>query len=204
MWLDRLSGHSTPGVTPSASPPPPANRSYSPAARRPSHLAPTSAPHRPSFSPRSSSLSLNSNDSTTSLLASSRRPNGSSLKQSVTVADAPDPLKVLERLLGSEANRVPSKSEFGADGTKCSTEGASEGELDFEGLSLRALASDEGSSSKEAHSYTTQTIDECMIASRFSTRANVRCQMNETRTNLRTSIGPSAPATTCSTRSKSI
>jgi hypothetical protein len=157
MWLDRLSGHSTPAATPSASPPPPTNRSYSPAARRPSHLGPAAASQRPGFNPRSSSLSLNSNDSTTSLLASSRRPNGSGLKQSVTAADAPDPLQVLVKLLGSEGKGSSSTSQangYGAEGEEF------ELELDFENLSLREFASRELSTKKE-HGYETQTVEEC-------------------------------------------
>jgi hypothetical protein len=159
MWLDRLSGHSTPAATPSGSPPPPANRSYSPAARRPSHLGPAAAAQRPGFNPRSSSLSLNSNDSTTSLLASSRRPNGSGLKQSVTVADAPHPLDVLEKLLGSEGKDV---SKPQANGNFAAREDF-ELELDFEDLSLREFASRRSPFSKKEHAYTTQTVEECMF-----------------------------------------
>jgi vacuolar protein sorting-associated protein 52 len=161
MWLDRLSGHSTPAATPSASPPPPTNRSYSPAARRPSHLGPAAAAQRPGFNPRSSSLSLNSNDSTTSLLASSRRPNGSGLRQSVTVADAPDPLEVLEKLLGSEGKGAVSKSQ--GNGVSAAEEDF-ELELDFEGLGLREFAS-RGSSTKKEHVYATQTVEECRFCS---------------------------------------
>lgn len=158
MWLDRLSGHSTPAATPSASPPPPANRPYSPAARRPSHLAPAAGAQRSGFNPRSSSLSLHSNDSTTSLLASSRRPNGSGLKQSVTVADAPDPLVVLEKLLGSEGKGAISKPQTNGDN---GAEDNFELELDFEDLSLREFASRESSVTKKEHVYTTQTVEEC-------------------------------------------
>ena len=132
MWLDRLSGLSTPSPAP-----PSTSRAYSPAPpQRPSHLVPTSAPQRPIFSPRSSSLSVHSNDSTTSLLASSKRINGSSLKQSVTATDAPDPLKVLERLLGGDANGQVSGSQVEGKET---TELELEGELDFGGLSLREI-----------------------------------------------------------------
>jgi hypothetical protein len=165
MWLDRLSGHSTPAATPSGSPPPPANRSYSPASRRPSHLAPTSAAQRPSFNPRSSSLSLVSNDSTTSLLSSSKRPNGSGLRQSSTVADAPDPLKVLEKLLGADANLPDtSKTTNGVNGSN-SADGDFEGELDFEGLSLQELAIKETTFSREEHVYTSQTVEDCTCRS---------------------------------------
>ena len=162
MWLDRLSGHSTPTATPSGSPPPPANRSYSPASRRPSHLAPTSAAQRPGFNPRSSSLSVASNDSTTSLLASSRRPNGSGLKQSVTVEDGPNPLEVLGKLLGREGKGVGtlSKPVIEVNGSSNTTEDDFELGLDFGGLSLREVATAEPNANKE-HVYTTQTVEKC-------------------------------------------
>ncbi len=161
MWLDRLSGHSTPAATPSGSPPPPANRAYSPAPRRPNHLGPASAAQRPGFNPRSSSLSINSNDSTTSLLSSSRKPNGSGLKQSVTITDAPDPLEVIEKLLGPEGSATPetSRSKSALNGTSVA-EVDDEEELDFEGLSLRELAS-RNPPPEEDIEYTVQTTEEC-------------------------------------------
>lgn len=165
MWLERLSGHSTPGVASSASgSPPPTNRAYSPAPpRRPSHLAPTSVPQRPGFSPRTSSLSLNSNDSTTSLLASSRKPNGSGLKQSVTVSDAPDPLKVLETLLGSDSIGATksSKPVQGAskDGSGNASKDDDDGNLDFGGLCLRDLVANV--EMVEIPVSTPQTVAEC-------------------------------------------
>jgi len=164
MWLDRLSGHSTPAATPSGSPPPPANRAYSPAPRRSSHLGPAAAAQRPGFNPRSSSLSLNSNDSTTSLLASSRRPNGSGLKQSVTAVDAPNPLRVLEKLLGPEGNlrsEVSSRGEGSNGNVDLGQDFANE--LDFEGLSLRELALRASPFANDEHLYTTQTVEECMF-----------------------------------------
>jgi len=153
MWLDRLSSHSTP----SASPPS--------AARRPVHLAPTSAPQRPGFSPRASSLSLVSNDSTTSLLSSSRKPNGSALKQSVTIVDAPDPLVVLKSLLTTEKT----DSELSAS-TKPVVKDVkpeadlldSQWEVDFDGRSLQDLASAGKAASDDVHLYRTQTVEECM------------------------------------------
>jgi len=164
MWLDRLSGHSTPAATPSASPPPPANRAYSPAPpRRPSNLAPAAAAQRPAFNPRSSSLSLISNDSTTSLL-SSRRPNGSALKQSVIAVAAPDPLEVLEKLLGPEGNpKASSKSINGHVAEKSTADYDDEAELDFDGLSLREIVAGQPSRAKEEFVYTFQTIEECMF-----------------------------------------
>lgn len=169
MWLDRLSGHSTPAATPSASPPPPAKRSYSPASRRPSNLAPSSAAHRPSFTPRSSSLSLVSNDSTTSLLSSSRRPNGSGLKQSITAVDAPDPLEVLGKLLGSEGTDKALLQSTNGDVTPdYAADFDNEAELDFEGLSLQEIVEKEATNPKGEHVNTTQTIEECMSNNIFT------------------------------------
>jgi hypothetical protein len=157
MWLDRLSSHSTP----SGSPPPPANRPYSNSlSRRPSHLAPTSATQRPGYSPRSSSLSLVSNDSTISLLASSKKPNGSGLRQSSTVPDVADPLKVLEKLLGSEKEGHTDRNAAGRAEADADEDDL---ELDFGGLSLHELAFDESLDVKEEIPYKAQTIEECML-----------------------------------------
>ena len=150
MWLDRL--HSAP----SASSPPPATRSSAP--RRPSHLAPSSAPQRPGFNPRSSSLSLASNESTTSLLASSRRPNGSGLKQSNL---GPEPLDVLENLLGPEGKTLKDSSRA-VNGPDPADQ--FDFELDFEGLSLRQLATQGTSDPKLESVQNTQSIEECMYA----------------------------------------
>lgn len=75
----------------------------------------------------------------------------------MTAADAPDPLQILEKLLGSEGNGSSSTSPangYGAEGEDF------ELELDFENLSLREFASRELSTKKE-HSYATQTVEEC-------------------------------------------
>ena len=152
MWLDRLSSHSTPTGSP-----PPANRSYPPPGRRPSHLAPISNPQRPGFSPRSSSLSLVSSDSTTSLLAASRKPNGSGLRQSSTVPDVTDPLEVLERLLRIEGKELAGTAKV-TNNRALGFE--SDLELDFGGLSLHEFVGEE--SPKEENVYSAQTIEECM------------------------------------------
>jgi len=132
-------------------------------------LGPASAAQRPGFNPRTSSLSLNSNDSTTSLLASSRRPNGSGLKESVTVLDTPDPLDVLEKLLGLEGkNSAEASGPTGvANGNKAAQDDF-EYELDFGGLTLRELAAREPAYSQENH-VSTQTIEECMFYPNFVT-----------------------------------
>lgn len=154
---------STPAATPSVTPPPSANRSYSPGPRRPSHLGPSAA-QRPGFNPRSSSLSINSNDSTTSLLASSRRPNGSGLKQSVTAQEAPAPLEILGRLLeaeGKEAGTTGPGQVVNGDNTV--GDAIDEGEIGFEGLSLKELALRKSPYAKEENVHTSQTIEECMF-----------------------------------------
>ncbi|KAG4415179.1 hypothetical protein IFR04_011677 [Cadophora malorum] len=132
--------------------------SYSSAPRRPSHLGPASAIQRPGFSPRSSSLSINSNDSTMSLLASSRRPNGTGLKKSATMSEAPDPLALLEKLLGSEGVEVVQETTLtNAAGNTDLDE--VERELDFEGLDLRQLISPSARHTQE-DLYTTQTTEQ--------------------------------------------
>lgn len=96
MWLDRFSGHSTPGGSP-----PPQNRSLSQSSRRPSHLVPGPS-SRPGFSPRSSSLNVSANfNSSTTSVNSPRLPNGSSLRQEIVPPpDVPDPLEVLGKIVG--------------------------------------------------------------------------------------------------------
>lgn len=150
---------STPSATPSGSPPPPANRAYSPGPRRLSHLGPASAAQRPGFNPRSSSLSLHSNDSSTSLLASVRRPNGSGLKRSITVPDAQEPLEVLEKLLGSEGKEI-SQPDTVVNGLHTTEDDFDEGEIDLEGLSLRELALQKSPYAKDENVYTSQTVEE--------------------------------------------
>lgn len=154
MWLDRLSGHSTPSATP------PHSRSFSPASRRTSHLAPQAAAQRPGFNPRSSSLSLVSNDSTTSLLGNARKVNGSGLKQSATVPDYPEPLEVLEKLLGSETQTTDGSNNGQNEDTVQET-GNSEDEFDFEGLSLSEFLNAGISENSDSLVYKSQTVDEC-------------------------------------------
>lgn len=194
MWLDRLSSHSTPSGSP-----PPSNRSYSPAQRRPSHLAPASAAQRPGFNPRSSSLSLVSNDSATSLLASSKRPNGSGLKQTSTVPDVADPLQVLEKILGPEGKGSESSAHARSNGNAVDDDDL---ELDFGGLSLRDFLVSEELPETESV-YSTQTIEECMDT--FSNLCDIALmctQIRETKRNSKTCINLFVPATKCSIRSK--
>jgi len=129
MWLDRLAGQSS---SPASSQPP--SRGYSPAPRR---AASSQGPYvtsqqRPAITQRNSSLSIASADSSaSSLLASSRRATGSTLKQTTTAYTGPDPVDVLGSLLD---NKHPQNfiSTITSDDLKA--------DFDFGGLSLRALA----------------------------------------------------------------
>ncbi|KAK8929863.1 hypothetical protein H634G_01554 [Metarhizium anisopliae BRIP 53293] len=139
MWLDRLAGG--PSGASGQSTPQPGNRSYSPLPRRTSsNLSPYLTSQRAGHSPRSSSLSLASNDSSISLLPASRRPNGSSLRHSSTIPNLPDPVETLERLL-----QQPGHVENDAETQKARTSSIVEADLDldfdFGGLGLKELVS---------------------------------------------------------------
>ncbi|CAF9925273.1 MAG: hypothetical protein ALECFALPRED_003102 [Alectoria fallacina] len=139
MWgLDRFSGHSTPSGSP-----PPQNRSFSLAPRRPSHLGPGLAA-RPPHSPRSSSLDVPGkyNSSTTSL-NSPRLPNASGLKQQITPsADFTTPLKLLEEVIGRALpDEDEGHGEKGGDQLEKPTELAED--VDFGGRSIHDFFEDE-------------------------------------------------------------
>ncbi len=159
MWLDRLSGQSTP----SAPPTPAQSRSYSPAPRRSSHLVP-GPPTRPAYGPRTSSLGLGpkANTSTTSL-NSIRLPNGSTLRQQLSPpADVTDPLVVLEDIIGKQTVKLVNGSGI-QDGTTATPRPPHLAQdIEFGGLSLHAFADkisrDEGT---KAHQFSAQTVEEC-------------------------------------------
>lgn len=133
-WLERFSVQSR-EPTPSPSP----NRSFSPAPRRSIQLGPSTLPRRPGLQPRTSSLSLASvSGSTDSLPAAARVPNGSNLKSQLAESsghDAPDPLQVLEGLLGPVKPPDPAKDPWKGVDT-----GAIADDIDFEGCSLEDFA----------------------------------------------------------------
>ncbi|KAF5002331.1 hypothetical protein FGRMN_341 [Fusarium graminum] len=132
MWLDRLAGG--PANTPGPSTPQPGGRVYP--KRTSSTLSPYVTSQRPGISPRGSSLSLASNDSSSSLLSSARRPNGSGLRQASIIETGPDPLEVLETLLADfsiDHDHRPEKiSTINQDDISF--------EAEFGGLSLKELA----------------------------------------------------------------
>ncbi|KAF9885799.1 hypothetical protein FE257_012381 [Aspergillus nanangensis] len=106
MWLDRISGHSTPSSLPQH----PDSRSNSPLPRRSSsRLSPYPQNSRPGSARQGSSLSvlLTPSDSTSSLAATARGENSTAFKSSATASrpsDVADPLEVLNGILGKQRN----------------------------------------------------------------------------------------------------
>lgn len=166
MWLDRLSGTSTPAPRPNASSTP-QSRSYSPVPRKSSRLLPQAGPQRPNFSPRSSSLSIASNDSTTSLLGNSRKPTDSSSSnlRSTTLTYS-DPVQVLDKLLG-----IDLVSSLTANKDEIRDNDELLGDVDFTGLALHEFVqgdevnecqvSEAPAASKCWYSATDQCIFQC-------------------------------------------
>ncbi|RFU78397.1 vps52 sac2 family [Trichoderma arundinaceum] len=135
MWLDRLAGSQASASGPST--PQLTSRHNSPLPRKTSSsLSPYITSQKQGRSPRGSSLSLVSSDSTTSLLASSRKPNGSEARQGPTTAQVPDSVDVLERLLAADSEIVGKPQSR----TSLITEEDLELDVEFGGLSLKELA----------------------------------------------------------------
>ncbi|PNY23998.1 Vacuolar protein sorting-associated protein [Tolypocladium capitatum] len=155
MWLDRLAGGQA--GTSGASTPQPGARPYSPLPRRTSGaLSPYVTSQRQGHSPRSSSLSLVSSDSSASLL-SSRKPNGSGLRQSSTIPDVSDSLGTLEKLLrprrGSGEDHVENQTSSMVDADI-------EFDVDFGGLSLKDLVSSQAPEDAPVSTRRPQSIQE--------------------------------------------
>lgn len=158
MWLDRFAGQQI------GTPPPSSSRSSPLPRRTSSGISPYTTSQRPGISPRGSSLSLVSNDSSaSSLLASSKRANGSALKQSTTVEDAADPEEVLTRIFGplSDGSRDGSLEE---ESLVRITEDDLELEFDFGGLALRELAEGDAVERQAADTCRPQTVEDCMFS----------------------------------------
>ncbi|KAI4110033.1 MAG: hypothetical protein L6R37_000166 [Teloschistes peruensis] len=158
MWLERLSGQSTPSV----STPTDQLRSHSPAPDRSSHLAPRTAP-RPPYGPRTSSLGLASQANTSTLSFNSPKlPNGSSLKQQI--APPPvfvDPLHALRDILGQSSDpKVDGVNDTDVGALDPKPSSLAE-EVDFGGLSLHAFAGDvDPQEPKEVYRSAMQTHEE--------------------------------------------
>lgn len=156
MWLDRFAGQH-PGSTPS--PPNGQSRAPSPVPlprRTPSGRAPYLTSQRPGISPRGSSVSLVSSDSSSSLLGASKRTNGSALRQSSAVEGVPDPEEVLARILGP----LPVSNAQGDDQPGRITEDDLDFDFDFGGLDLRQLAHGDASTAVVG-SYRPRTGEDC-------------------------------------------
>lgn len=155
MWLDRLAGHSSSNTTPQ-----PSSHSTTPSlprrtSSRGPYLAPQASASRPNITPRGSNLSLVSNESTSSFLATQKRLNGSTLKQTTTVPEGPDPEIVLETILGPKPNGLTVQDEP----QSTITDDALDLDFDFGGLSLREFASIDPSDGGDV--YRSQSIEEC-------------------------------------------
>ncbi|POR36638.1 Vacuolar protein sorting-associated protein 52 A [Tolypocladium paradoxum] len=156
MWLDRLAGGQASTSGPST--PQPGSRPYSPLPRRTSSaLSPYVTSQRQGHSPRSSSLSLVSNDSSASLLSSSRRPNGSGLRQSSTIPDVPDSLETLEKLLSPHGGSGDDDAE---KRTSSIVDADIEFDVDFGGLSLKDLVSSQAPEDAPVGTRRPQTIQD--------------------------------------------
>lgn len=166
MWgLDRFSAHSTPSGTP-----PPRRDSYSPAPRRPYPSGPGPLPPRPGLNPRSSSLSLVSPaSSSTSLPASARIPNGAGRRRPTGGAppNVPDPLHVLESIMGGPPRKPVNLKGEAAIGTIPNKPEEVVVDIDFGGLSLQDFAAEaapEIRHSHPVHTYSSQSVEECMCS----------------------------------------
>lgn len=155
MWLDRFGGPH-PANTP---PPPSQSRTQSPLPRRTSSArGPYLTSQRPGLSPRVSSLSIASADSSSSLLGAPKRANGSTLKQTTSVDFGPDPAVILTKILGP----LPDQATLeGGDRIKNIPENGLNLDFDFNGLSLRELADGDACGAAAGDAYRPQTVEDC-------------------------------------------
>lgn len=158
MWLERLSGQTTPSASSSVP-----HRSYSPAPRRSSHLAPNSNP-RPSYGPRTSSVGLVSraNSSTTSPNPP-QLANRSSLRQEIAPSpDVVDPLDALGILLGKRKDNGRDMQEERKSAPPDHRPTDLDADIDFQGQGLDVFAQDAGQEKiDESRRYASQTVEEC-------------------------------------------
>lgn len=175
MWLDRFSSQNN---TPSGSPPPPQNRSYSPAPRRSSHLVPELS-KRPSFTTRNSSLQLGSRSNASTASLASTRPilNGSALKQQVTPPDdLVEPLQVLADVVGKPLVVLPSENDDGQYGEDIKRPKQLVEEVDFNGLSLQEFVRQDSNKINRVerqYEISEQTVEECEYVCSFEMCTNM-------------------------------
>lgn len=162
MWLDRFSQQSTPLGTPQQS------RLGTPAPRR-SGLSPGPLPSRPGINPRSTSLSTltSPTSSTTSLPATARIPNGSALRNEISIpvpVNVPHPLQILGDTLGK--SRRSARREVVEDGGPVQKPSEVVENIKFDGLSLEAFAAEKPKAhTEDVHTYSSQSIEECTCIS---------------------------------------
>jgi hypothetical protein len=162
MWgLDRLSSYSTPTGTP------PRQDSYSPAPRR-GYPAPAQ-PLRPGLAPRSSSLTplISPNASTTNLRGSSPMPNGGPRRRPTGGANVPDPVHVLESIMGGPP-RNPGTANGGTGQQIQGKPEAVDEDIDLGGLSLQDFVAESTRPrrpSTSVHTYSAQSVEECTCSS---------------------------------------
>jgi hypothetical protein len=172
MWgLDRLSAYSTPSGTP-----PPRHDSYSPGPRRGYPASgPGPLPLRPGLVPRSSSLSLISpGASTTSLPSTARGPNGAPRRRPTGGAPhhGPDPVQVLASIMGGMPRKPLVSSHERDQAVPQKPEEVVE-DIDFGGLSLQDFAAEaplEHKQTTSVHTYSAQSVEECMCSPLASRR----------------------------------
>ncbi|RMZ70097.1 Vps52 Sac2 family [Pyrenophora seminiperda CCB06] len=139
--------------------PPPRRDSYSPAPRRGYPAAPAQ-PVRPGLTPRSSSLTLllSPNASSTSLASSARMPNGGPRRRPTAPPNVPDPVHVLESIMGGPPRSLAA-TDGGAAGTILARPDEVDEDIDFGGLSLQAFAA-EVKAPSSVHTYSAQSVEE--------------------------------------------
>ena len=140
------------------------SRPFSPAAtsRRSFQLGPSTLPRRPGLAPRVSSLSAASlASSTESLPETAKRPNGSSLKHELEgtseVANAIDPLKVLEELLGPR--RIEDDVNGRTDDDAVGQPATLLEDIDFQGASLEEFAKGPRSETRDLQADATEDFE---------------------------------------------
>lgn len=169
MWLDRLSGHSTPSGTPPPLPPS-SNRHPSPS-QRPSRTS-SSQGFRSALNPRSSSTSLllTPSDSTASLPPTARNSSNGAPQKSVFLRTPPSevasPLEVLTGIIGKKSS--DQSAEAPAEKPTQLVEAIDFGDLSLEEFANRGKSSGGLLSSKDGAG----TIEQCRYTANYSTEIN--------------------------------
>ncbi|KAL1869985.1 hypothetical protein VTK73DRAFT_2879 [Phialemonium thermophilum] len=148
MWLDRFASQHSGGTSPQSN-----SRPISPLPRRTSGSRGPYLTSKAGGTPKGSSLSLISSDSSSSLLTGPRKGQGSNLRQSTNATDGPDPEEVLASIIGAK-DPLEDKPEIRITIEDLGLD------FDFGGLSLRALARGDNNRPSGEHAYKPQTVEE--------------------------------------------